>query len=104
MCIRDRSRPVYSNHSKVTLSPAQAGTAASAAHNRMAFKDSSLTSTVHGRRGRSQYELVEGEVQPAAELESRVTYDAAGVESEALVQPDADGVGGVYAAHHHVIV
>src|SRR5690242_192174 len=60
--------------------------------------------SVH-RRGRClQDQLVERQVEPASELESRLLHDAAGSEAQALVQFDAHGVGGIYATHHDVVL
>src|SRR5688500_20335782 len=61
-------------------------------------------SSVHGLCRSIENELVEIEVEPAAELEAGVPDTAAELESESLVEGDADIVGGIDAATPVVIL
>src|SRR5688572_8658404 len=61
-------------------------------------------SSVHGLCRSIENELVEIEIEPAAELEAGVPDTAAELESESLVERDADVVGGIDAANHVVIL
>src|SRR5690606_19394890 len=53
------------------------------------------------RRRALEGELVDGRVQPSAELEPDLGEGAGVDEAQPLVQADAGSVGGVDAAHHH---
>src|SRR5256885_1214459 len=55
-------------------------------------------SSVDGIRRRLQDQLIKREVEPAAEFEAGLSDGAAMGETGALVQADAEGVGGVDAA------
>src|ERR1051325_3639939 len=61
-------------------------------------------SSVHrpGRRGQDQ--LIEGQIEPASELEAGLPDRAAVRESETLVQSDARCVRGIDAADQNVVI
>src|SRR4030095_5908183 len=61
-------------------------------------------SAVHGLRRSVENELVEIEVQPAAELKPGMFDTASELEADPRVERDADVVGGIDAANHVVIL
>src|SRR5438552_18129230 len=61
-----------------------------------------MGSAVDGMARRVEHELIEGQIEPAAELEADLFEGPGMAEAEPLMQRDAAAVGGIDAAHHHV--